>query len=85
MCALLTKNPFRYSDVIQTTTPCTTVTKAPVCEVKPISIGKKVKSTKPSTSGGSMVKVNKTLADEDTCNSDDFSSFYQMNVVGRDM
>lgn len=70
---------FRYSEATQTTR---TVTQ-PVQDLKkPTSIGagKKVKNVaKPSTS----IKVNQHLTlrteSEDTCNSDDFSSFYQSN------
>lgn len=68
---------FRSSDVVPT--PSTTVAMTPAEDVKqPTPSGRKVKGVmKPSVP--MKVNQNQTLRteNEDTCNSDDFSSFYQ--------
>lgn len=65
------KKTFRYSDVIQ---PTCTVTQE-VRKAMPIAAGKKVKSVSKPTSSQLCLRTE----NEDTCNSDDFSSFYQAN------
>ena len=71
---------FRYSDVIQAP-PCTVTQEVKKVNPTPIAAGKKAKSVaKPSTS-----KINKSFTEnEDTCNSDDFSSYYQANNGNND-
>lgn len=69
----------RYGDVnVQSSQTSSTVTKLPNADLKvsPISTGKKFSKNplKPSTS-------SKNFTDEDTCNSDDFSSYYQINAA----
>lgn len=67
----------RYSDAVQA--PSTVVTHT-MQEVKPTVTDKKVKNiAKPSTT----LKVGENLTlrteNEDTCNSEDFTTFYQSN------